>query len=158
MPPLRCGRNILWHRSEKHGIRSQAGHAFAWRRGMSSAHLPPPHDDDTPDPTFSHTKAGLPCTVLLCPEGQNQSTGDTFCNARRDSNPRYRGVEPHRSELRGNRRFPRLPLLQAHPRHTLWQSLAHRRVFTHKRCWCSCKHILPWSAADFTEKKLRTHA
>ena len=25
---------------------------------------------------------------FLRPEGQNQSTGDTFCNARRDSNPR----------------------------------------------------------------------
>ncbi len=36
--------------------------------------------------TFSHT---ISCTVLLRPEGQIfQTTGDTFCNARRDSNPR----------------------------------------------------------------------
>ena len=35
---------------------------------------------------------------FLRPEGQNQSTGDTFCNARRDSNPRISSLTGSRSK------------------------------------------------------------
>lgn len=35
---------------------------------------------------------------FLRPEGQNQSTGDTFCNARRDSNPRASSLTGSRSK------------------------------------------------------------
>ena len=67
-----------------------------------------------------------------------------------------RGVEPHRTGPWRKPRSTRLPCA-SHPRHTLWQSLAHRCGFIHTRCWClagAFYHIVGW---DSRKKSCELH-
>ena len=149
-------KGVFWRRSGKHGIRSQAE--------------PPLHGSDR--------KAGLshPCPndssfLKKRSRTRKRTFAYRFCVPKdKPIHRRYvfrrtagfepainiiRGVEPHRTGPWRKPRSTRLPCA-SHPRHTLWQSLAHRCGFIHTRCWCLARLFYHIVGGGFTEKKLRT--
>ena len=148
-------KGVFWRRSGKHGIRSQAEpplHGSDRKAGLSH---PCPNDSSFLKKTFSHTKADLRVPFLR-PEGQTDPPAIRLSTHGGIRTRDKRGVEPHRTGSWRKPRSTRLPCA-SHPRHTLWQSLAHRCGFIHTRCWCLARlfyHIVGW---DSRKKSCELH-
>ena len=148
-------KEVFGRRSGKHGIRSQAGpllHGSDRKAGLSH---PCPNDSSFLKKTFSHTKADLRVPFLR-PEGQTDPPAIRLSTHGGIRTRGKRGVEPHRTGPWRKPQSIRLPCARR-PRHTLWQSLAHRCDSIHTRCWCLASvfyHIVEW---DSRKKSCELH-
>ena len=96
VPPAQCGKKsfgTVWDNTVSILRQGSLLHCSA---RCTKALLTLPNDNGSWTEMFSRTR--YRARHLLRPEGQNQSTGDTFCNARRDSNPRISSLTGSRSK------------------------------------------------------------
>ena len=96
VPPAQCGKKSFGTASDNTVSILRQGSLLHCSARCTEALLALPNDNECLNKNvLAHD---FVYRSFLRPEGQNQSTGDTFCNARRDSNPRISSLTGSRSK------------------------------------------------------------